>query len=371
VAAVSRRQVLALGAAAMTVGGAARAPDSLAVLARAKGIDFGTALAVDGLRDASYRSLVTAQCGILVPENELKLYALKPKREAGFQFAGADRIADFARDNGMLLRGHTLLWNKNEFMPGWAASHDFGSRAAAGRWLEDYVAAVAGRYRGRIQSWDVVNETIDPKTGEPRDTVLDRAVGPELIELAFHAAHAADPGARLAYNDYMGWGDGDAKHRAGVLKLLERLKAKGVPLHALGIQSHIANGDAGNVTAFPEKDQREWRRFVDEVRGMGLDLLITEFDVNDTVMPADPAQRDAEAAALTRDYLGLMLSYPELKQVLAWGLSDQHSWLQTWWTRPDRKPKRPTPYDVAYRPKPMRDAIAAAFRAAPERTPWA
>jgi endo-1,4-beta-xylanase len=195
-------------------------------------------------------------------------------------------------------------------------------------------------------------------------------MGPEVVEVAFHTAREADPRARLAYNDYMGWGPGDAKHRAGVLKLLERLKSRDVPIDAFGIQSHIGNGDAGNVVTFSAAEQREWRRFVDEVRGMGLDLILTEFDVNDTVLPADPTRRDAESAAVAKAYLDLMLDYRETKQVLAWGMSDNHSWLQAWWPRPDKLPKRPTLYDARLRPKPLREAVAAAFRAAPERTPW-
>ncbi|MEO8115111.1 MAG: endo-1,4-beta-xylanase [Phenylobacterium sp.] len=367
----TRRDCLALGAAAVLAGAAAPA-GSLDELARAKGLRFGSAIgAAHGMADPRNRAVIAAQCGLVVPENELKLYALKPKAEPGYQFAGADAIVAFAKANGMLFRGHTLLWNRNEFAPKWILGHDFGGQAAAERWFTDYIAAVAGRYAGAAQSWDVVNESIDPKTGEMRDTVFTRQVGPELLEIAFHAARAAAPKAKLLYNDYMGWGPGDAKHRAGVLRLLERLKAKGAPIDAFGVQGHIANGDAGNVIGFPAADQREWRRFIDEVRGMGLDILITEFDVNDTVLPADPAGRDAIAAAVARDFLDVMLSYTEVKQLLSWGIVYRYSWLQTWWPRPDHIRKRPTLYDEAFQPKPLREAVAAASRAAPGRTPWA
>jgi endo-1,4-beta-xylanase len=107
------------------------------------------------------------------------------------------------------------------------------------------------------------------------------------------------------------------------------------------------------------------------VTGLGLDLLITEFDVRDQDMPADVAARDAAVANVAREYLDLTLSYPQVKQVLAWGMSDNHSWLQGRWPRADGLPKRPTPYDANGRAKPLREAMAAAFRAAPERTPWA
>ncbi|HEY0435769.1 MAG TPA: endo-1,4-beta-xylanase, partial [Phenylobacterium sp.] len=98
--------------------------------------------------------------------------------------------------------------------------------------------------------------------------------------------------------------------------------------------------------------------------------LITEFDVNDTAAPADIPRRDALIADLARGYMDLMLSYPQMKQVLAWGLSDQYSWLQGRWPRPDALPKRPTPFDAQFRAKPLREALAGAFRAAPKRRAW-
>jgi endo-1,4-beta-xylanase len=358
-----------MAGAGLLAGGAAPDHAPLDVLARRKGLRFGTALGAEGLADRGYLALVARECGALVAENEHKLYALKPGAPDEWRWAGADRIAAFAADRGMFLRGHTLLWNRDEFAPDWLKRQGLGSQAEGERWLTAHVRTVIGRYP-QIRSWDVVNETIDPATGAMRDTVFTRAMGADAVEIAFRAAHEAAPQARLAYNDYMGWGPSDAKHRAGVLRLLERLKARGVPIHTFGVQGHIPNGDAGNVVVFSQADQREWRAFVDEVRGLGLDLVITQLDVNDTVLPADPTRRDAIAAGLVRDFLDLMLDYRELKQVLVWGLSDRHSWLQTWWPRPDRLPKRPTPYDAELRPKAMRAAIADALRGAPERTPW-
>lgn len=370
---MSRREGLALGAAALLAGGQAPAAEkspSLKDLAKAKGLAFGTAMPVRGIRDPDYAALVARECGALVCENEHKLYSIKADARDQWRFEPADEIAAYAKSHGMILRGHTLLWNRDEFIPDWLKKEGFPSRAEGERWMGDYVRRVAGRYP-QIKSWDVVNESIDPATGEMRNSVFTRAMGPEVVELCFHAAREAAPTAKLAYNDYMGWGPRDAKHRAGVLKLLARLKSRNVPIDSLGIQGHIANGDGGDVVTFPEADQREWRAFVDEVRGMGLDLLITELDVNDRVLPADPTVRDATAAALVRDFLGIMLDYRETKQVLMWGLADNYSWLQGWWPRPDGIAKRPTLYDAAFKAKPMRQAVAEAFRAAPERTPWA
>ncbi len=157
-------------------------------------------------------------------------------------------------------------------------------------------------------------------------------------------------------------------HRDGVLKLLERMKKSGLPVQALGVQSHIGPGatEAGDV--FNAEDQKTWRGFLDAVVAMDLDIVITEFDVGDQGFPADIAVRDAGVAALAKDYLDLMLSYRQTRYVMAWGMVDTYSWLRENTPRADGLPKRPSPYDENYKAKPMRDAIAAAFRAAPTRS---
>jgi endo-1,4-beta-xylanase len=366
-----------LSGAAIACGAAAPAGEGLDAIARKKGVRFGSAVGIgrppnSAFDDPGYRDLLVRECGLIVAENEHKWYVLRPSADR-YDFGPADRLAAFAKQGGLALRGHTLLWNRNEWSPKWLLTHDFGSRPreAAERMLTDHIRTVAGRYP-EMDSWDVVNETVDPATGELRETVFGKLLGPELIDICFQTARAAAPKAKLVYNDYMNFGPAEAKHRAGVLKLLERLKSRGVPIDALGIQGHIGGGvDSPDMVRFTAADQREWRAFIDEVCGMGLDLLITELDVNDKAMPAGMAQRDAGVASLTRDFLDLMLDHREMKQVIVWGMADQYSWLQGTSPRPDGLPKRPLPYDAELKPKPMREAIAAAFRAAPERKAWA
>ncbi|MEJ1970253.1 MAG: endo-1,4-beta-xylanase [Rhizomicrobium sp.] len=174
-------------------------------------------------------------------------------------------------------------------------------------------------------AWDVVNETIDPKTGEMTDSVFTKGDRPEVIDIAFHAARAAAPKAQLVYNDYMSWGPGNAVHRAGVLKLLERLKANNVPIDALGVQAHIGPGASASTTTLDGDNETEWRKFLDAVTAMGLDLVITEFDYGDQTLPADVALRDAAVAGAARHYFDVMLSYRQLRYVMAWGLVDKYS----------------------------------------------
>ena len=204
---------------------------------------------------------------------------------------------------------------------------------------------------------------------------LSKAIGsPDaVLEIAFHAARDNLPETELVYNDYMGWESDDAQHRDGVLRLLERFRKNKVPVNALGIQAHIGSGNQdGNANrTFDTRDEKAWRKFLEEVTGMGYSLLITELDVHDAPLPADFEVRDKAVAALARAFLDLTLSFTQVNAVLCWGLMDTHSWLQWRDPRTDGLPKRPTPYDNHYKPKPLREAIAAAFRAAPPRRPAA
>ncbi|MEJ8629771.1 endo-1,4-beta-xylanase [Sphingomonas sp. I4] len=143
----------------------------------------------------------------------------------------------------------------------------------------------------------------------------------------------------------MSWEVGNETHRAGVLRLLERFRKENVPVDALGIQSHL-----GNDGSHSKVQRAEWKRFLDSVTAMGYRLLITEFDINDREMPKDVAQRDAQVASVAKSYLDMMLSYPQLDQLLCWGLWDKHSWLNGFAPRADGLPQRPLPYDDALRP---------------------
>jgi endo-1,4-beta-xylanase len=367
---INRRTALGgLAALSLPLPASARASNSLGALAAAKGIRFGSTVGHRNFFDPAYRALNARECALIVPETEMKWGVTRPDARR-FDFRAADRIVDWATANGLGVRGHTLLWHSERWMPDWVKQHDFGAnpRAEAERLLTDHVRTVAGRYAAHVDSFDVVNEAIDSDTGLLRETALSKPIGAEaLIDLTFRTAREAAPKAQLVYNDYMGWRTDEAVHRTAVLKLLEALKKRGTPLDALGIQSHLGSKYSDSPTGLGALDERAWRSFLDDVTGMGLDLLVTELDVHDNPLPSAIAPRDAEVAAHTRAYLDLMLSYPQTRTVMAWGLSDRYSWLNGFRLRPDSLPKRPLPFDAAFRPKPMRDAIASAFAAAPKR----
>lgn len=378
---ISRRDLLAAGAAtafagpAFAAAGGGEGP-SLRELAKAKGIQFGSAVpagprgATTGpFEDARHREILARECGVLVPENELKWYVIRARGPQYFDFERADRIAEFAKANDQALRGHTLIWHHPQWFPNWVKGYDFGPKPAeaAARMVTEHIQALCKRYPQMI-SWDVINETVDPADGSIRSTFLSDAMGKEqVLDLAFHVAREAAPKARLVYNDYMSQEVGNEKHRYGVLKLLEGFKKRGVPVDALGIQSHIGAENADSFTGFGKPQTKEWTAFLDDATGMGYDLLVTEFDVHDKGLPYDFAPRDAAVAAYAKAFLDQILSYRQTKEVLAWGMIDKYSWLQGQWLREDKKPKRPTLYDDNYQPKPLREAVAAALKAAPAR----
>lgn len=381
---MSRRQACgALLSAALGSGCASRpAADggdtSLDALARAKGLRFGSVLGratperPGSFDDDSCRTLTARECSVLVLENESKWPQLRPDPREPYRFAPADEMFAWGRAQGMALRGHTLLWMPQRWLPAWIAQVDFGTQPAvrAQGLLAEHIHTTCAHFGHAIESWDVVNEAVDHLTGQMRENTLSKHLGDPvaLVAEAFHLARAHAPHAQLVYNDFMSWDEGGEPHRRGVLTLLAELRRRGAPVHALGVQAHIgvwslpASGDDAAA-----RRAQIWRRFLDEVTSLGLDLLVTELDVEDRALPADLAARDAGVAAVARDWLDVTLANPRLHRLLCWGLTDRHSWLHTDNPRPDGLAKRPLPYDELGRPKPLRQAIAQALRAAPAR----
>ena len=366
-------------AAALPSGQAQAAPasDSLAALARAKGLTgFGSAIGgVDrpgtAFSDEGVREIHVRECNIMVHENDLKWTVLRPNA-TDYNFHNADRLMAWAEAIGMKVRGHTLTWLRPDRNPDWLNNHDFGSRPAteAERMVREHISTVCRRYGDRIFTWDVTNEAIDPRTGGLRTDAFSRHLGETLLDIAFDAARQAVPNAILVYNDFMTWGVNSARHRDGVLGLLQRLKARRVPVQMFGIQAHIGAGEIGEVRGtmtFDAREEADWKAFMDAAVALVPRLAITELDVSETGTPADIDARDRIMADLLRRYMDMMLRYPGLDHIIAWGMMDHYSWLQGRTRRPDGRLKRPTLYDGNYRPKPMREALAAALRAAPPR----
>lgn len=339
--------------------------ESLKERAAKKNILFGTAIRHPLLStDKEYAQTLIRECSILVSEWGFKWHVypkpLRPTPES-FDFTAADLMFNFARSNGMEVRGHTLVWYMS--LPDWF--ENTVNQQNAKDFLEKHIKTVVGRYRGKMHSWDVVNEAIEPTDGHPdglRKTPWLEFLGEDYIDIAFRLAHEADPKAMLVYNDYGLVYDipEDEAKRNAVIKLLKRLKSQGTPIHALGVQAHLD----GSENKFNPKILKD---FFAQVADMGLKIMITELDVTDKDLPRNVKVRDRIVAKAYSDYLKVALEQPAVIAVLTWGLNDKHSWLNEFQPREDGAPVRPLPLDMNGKRKFAWNAIARAFDAAPNR----
>ena len=310
--------------------------------------------------DTEYAQLVRQQAGIVVAGDVMKFGPIQPGINQ-FHFDEPDFLFAFAEQYGIEVRGHNFVWHRQ--LPAWFASYVTAANAEAV--LVNHIETVGGRYAGRVQSWDVVNEAIQVSDGQPgglRNSPWYKLLGPGYIELAFRTAKRVDPTALLCYNDYgiEGEAQEDAAKRAAVLALLRGLKNRGVPVDAIGIQSHIA---AGRDFHYGEGLQR----FMAEAQGMGLKIMLTEMDVNDRALPPNPALRDRAVADLYSGYLNLALANTDVIALLTWGITDRYTWLNGEDARTDKLPERCLPFDADLRPTLAYAAAVESIQRAPAR----
>ncbi|MCJ2082098.1 endo-1,4-beta-xylanase [Methylobacterium sp. J-090] len=362
----TRRDFFAGGALAFAAAPLSAAPrgswaaDSLNAAAARKGVAYGSAVNITPLRqNLAYGRALARECGILVPENAMKLaYAWRAPGPIDFSFA--DETAAFAESNGQRLRGHTLVWH--EGLPAWALPRI--ARDAEG-FLRDWIGAMAGRYRGRIEAWDVVNEICGPDSGRAdglRASPWLTALGPRYVDLAFRILHEIDPTAAGVWNENDLELDADwiAPRRAMVLRTLEGMVRRGVPIRRLGLQGHLY--------AKHPLDQDKLRRFLRDVAGLGLAIEITELDVNDKDFAADLPTRDRAVSDLARRFLDVVLDEPATLSVLTWDITNANSWLNT---NPQRRRadgliQRALPLDETFNRTPLWRAMHRAFSDAPD-----
>jgi len=376
---MTRRGLLGAGAALATLPlpVLAQAMEGINAIARTKGMRFGSCVAWSppgadrgSFANPKYAELLKRDCGILVPENEFKWQAIRPDAKT-FNLDHFSDMLDYAEANGMAMRGHTLLWHKTEYFPKWLNAYDFGASPVkeAEKILGTHIRTLCKLYAGRITSFDVVNETVEEGSGALRTSSLSKAFGgtEAMLDFAYHTAREHAPGVELTYNDYMSWEPGNEGHRLGVLKLLEGFRKRDVPCDALGVQSHIGLTEGATVGALVSRQEKPWRGFLDSATGMGYKLAVTEFDVDDQHLPTDTNIRDGIVANYAAAYLEIMFSYPQLRDVLAWGMCDRFTWLNGYKPRKDKTLQRATPYNAEYQPKALHGVIRDAFAGAPAR----
>jgi endo-1,4-beta-xylanase len=346
-------------------------------------------------------ALVKEQFNQIAPENDLKWQLIHPREGAdGYDFGPADAFVEFGQKNNMYIIGHTLVWHSQT--PNWVfagnnpppgdgdaakksednapaadgqaparrGGRGFGRGFGGGfgrgftgprasrdellKRMREHIHTVVGRYKGKIKSWDVVNEAIADGGEEVlRNSLWRQIIGPDFIAKAFEYAHEADPDAILRYNDY---GLENRAKREKLIKLIKSLQEQKVPVHAIGSQAHV------NVsTTFETMDQA-----LTEMKSLGLPIHITELDVNtaargqrgtgaDIAANADATKGGAVSDAekrLADAYAGIFRAFVKhrdsVKMVTFWGANDAVSW---------RRSGTPLLFNGENKPKPAFDAV--------------
>ena len=302
--------VLALLGAGAASAAAALAHAPLRELGQRRGLVVGAAVDGDGLTSARYRAVLAQDYASVTPENAMKWASTEPSRGVE-DFRAADALVGFAAAHGQQVRGHTLVWYRQ--LPGWLFAN--GSEPSADELrtlLRRHVTDTVGRYRGRVASWDVVNEAVDDD-GSLRGDVFARVLGPGYVADAFRWAHEADPAAALYYNDY-GMEDGGPKADA-VHALVTRLVRDGVPIDGVGFQGHVtATTPLGSLTATMD-------RFAD----LGLATPLTEADVRLDDDAGPGALR--EQARVYGRLVEACLRARDCPSFTTWGVDDARSWV--------------------------------------------
>ena len=274
----------------------------------------GSAVSSSQLKNPFLTPILVEQCNIVVAENEMKWDYVHPERDR-YDFTAADELVAFGEKNSMKVRGHNLCWHKAQ--PPWLANVVTAENAA--RLLKEHIHSVAGRYAGRIHSWDVVNEAVDPEGGSKdgmRDSLWMQLLGLRYIAIAFHAAAEADPKALLTYNDFGLEEDSPSNElrRVVTLEFLKWMRRNRIPIHALGLQSHLS----ARYDNLP--DWGGLHAFLKQVAKLDLQVFVTEFDIDDSELSTKSEKRERQVAEFCRDYLGNVLKHAQVSALLTWGM---------------------------------------------------
>ena len=305
-------------------------------------------------KEKGSRELVPQQFSTITPENIMKAEIIHPQWNV-YDFEAADQIVEYALKNNIQVNGHTLVWHSQlpDFANNIQAADSFRT------FFVNHIQTVAGRYRGKLASWDVVNEALN-EDGTMRESVFLRHLGEDYVTEAFRLAALADPHAELYYNDY---NNEQPAKRAGCIRLIKKIQAAGVKINGVGIQGHWHLGK------IPLEDIEQ---SILEYAALGLRVSITELDVE--VLPrnftgadvsrklvGDPALNpytnglpDSVQQQLAKDYQALFHLFlkhrDKIDRITFWGVHDGQSWLNGW-PVPGRT-NYPLLFDRQFKPKP-------------------
>lgn len=313
--------------------------------------------------------LLTNQFSILTPENCMKPQSVQAG-EGSFALSAADSFVAFATSNRLDICGHCLVWAKDDRTPPWFFKDGDkpASRELLLRRMKTHIDSVAGRYKGRIAMWDVVNEALDDGTNFLRPSGWSTIADDEFLSKAFEYAHAADPGAMLIYNDYNNELTGKREKQVELIKLLRK---RNTPIHAVGLQGHY------EIDRVPFAELEEMLR---QIGSLGLKVVVSELDID--VIPrsrwwADGGKYRAEMSQINpyvagcppeilarqaEQYAQLFRLFRKYSHVIArvtfWNLHDGQSWLNGFpWVRANH----PLLFDRQGQPKPAYEAVIRAL----------
>lgn len=311
-------------------------------------------------------SLITKHFNTITAENEMKWARIHPQPDE-YNFEAADRFVAFGEKHDMFIVGHTLVWHSQ--IPDWTFvdgnGDELGRKSLLQR-MKDHIDTVAGRYKGRVDAWDVVNEAATWSDGLRQSKWLE-IIGEKYLDKAFQYAHEADPDAELYYNDYNLWAP---DKRKTVVKMVKRLKENNVPIHGVGMQGHYG---------LESPSLKQIEESIKAFSELGVKVMITELDVSvlpsrddvnasynpdegsgadnevpETLNPYTEELPDSVQQQLRDRYVQLFELFKKhqdkIDRVTFWGLHDGGSWLNNF-PIPGRT-DYPLLFDREYQPKP-------------------